>query len=261
MQRKVALVTGASRGLGLAIASRLLERGLVVCLVSRTPRQAVSDLVARYPDQVQHIQADVSIADDIERSVQEAMARWGRIDVLVNNAALVIIGALETISPEQFELTLKTNLTASFRFCHQVIPIMRAQGGGCIINVSSFYGLYGIAGGSAYCSSKAGLVALSEALSREFRDSGIKVSTLCPVEVRFNGKIPVSLQKRLLTIRETQLLRTIERIIALPDSRIRRVVPLITPMNVLHLIVQDGARYLAALMQMVLWLVDLLRGR
>jgi 3-oxoacyl-[acyl-carrier protein] reductase len=189
---KTAIVTGGSRGIGLAIASAFVARGVSVLVTGReaghlAKAREVLDAVASGATAragVETLVSDVREYADAERAVAAAGERFGGLDVLVNNAGIGAFADVADQSPDQWRQTLETNLTGVFNFCHAAIPALRRRGGGWIINVSSLAGKNPFPGGAAYCASKAGLNAFSEALMQELRYDDIRVSYVMPGSVR-----------------------------------------------------------------------------
>lgn len=190
---KVAIVTGASRGIGFSIAQALLQEGASVVITGtkqQTLDAAVRELKAGVKGgAVDGIQADVRRYADVERLMSGAVQRHGGLDILVNNAGVGLFGTVEEMSLEEWHTVLETNLTGVFSCCHAAIPHMRARGGGWIINISSLAGKNAFVNGAAYCASKAGLNQFSEALMQEVRHDGIRVSYVMPgsVSTDFGG--------------------------------------------------------------------------
>jgi 3-oxoacyl-[acyl-carrier protein] reductase len=183
---KVAIVTGGSRGIGLAIARALVGEGVRVAITGRDERHlsaARPKIEAAGPGSVETLQADVRKAEDVERVVSGTVARFGGLDVLVNNAAVAAFAPIAEMTPEQWDEIIDTNLTGVFRMCHAAIPHLRTRGGGFIINISSLAGANAFPRAAAYCASKAGLNAFSEALMQELRYDGIRVSYVMPGSV------------------------------------------------------------------------------
>jgi len=183
---KVAIVTGGSRGIGLAIARALVAEGAQVAITGRDERHlsaARPSIEASGPGAVETLQADVRTAADVERVVSATVARFGGLDFLVNNAGVGIFAEVAAMTPDEWHEVIDTNLTGVFRMCHAAIPHLRARGGGFIINISSLAGKNAFAGAAAYCASKAGLNAFSEALMQEVRHDGIRVSYVMPGSV------------------------------------------------------------------------------
>ena len=186
IEGKVALVTGGSRGIGLAIARALVADGVKTAITGRTAahlstaRRAVE---GAGPGSVETLQADVRRPDEVQRAVDAAVSRFGGLDFVVNNAGVGIFTSVASTTPEQWAEVVETNLTGAFYVCHAAIPHLRARGGGFIINISSLAGKNPFADAAAYCASKAGLNAFSEALMQEVRHDGIRVSYVMPGSV------------------------------------------------------------------------------
>ena len=138
---------------------------------------------------VEAVRADVRDASDVERAVRRAVERFGGLDIVVNNAGVGGFVEVAQMSADQWSEIINTNLTGVYHVCHAAIPHLRARGGGSIINVSSLAGSNPFAGGAAYCASKAGLNAFSEALMQEVRHDNIRVSVVAPgsVATAFSG--------------------------------------------------------------------------
>ena len=168
---RVAIVTGAARGLGRAAAERLHERGaeVAVNLRSRTP----------YPDWAFVIQGDVTTMT--EEIVKRTVDRFGRVDILVNNAAHAKPTRFQNLSAEEWRLALEVNMTAPFLLIKAALPVMKAQKYGRIINISSTAGkTVSTLGGAHYTASKAGLLGLTRAAAKELGQYGITVNAICP---------------------------------------------------------------------------------
>ena len=199
LRGKVAIVTGGSRGIGLAIAAALVECGADVTIsgrddtalavarteldrASREPALPGSDETRR--GRVASVATDVRDLSQVERMVEETVDRFGGLDILVNNAGIGAFAEVAQQSPDQWRQILDTNLTGVFYCCHTAIPYLRRRGSGWIINISSLAGKNPFAGAAAYCASKAGLNAFSEALMQEVRYDDIRVSYVMPGSVR-----------------------------------------------------------------------------
>ena len=189
---RVALVTGGSRGIGLAIARALAAEGVNVAVTGRTPAHlaAARPLIeGAGPGSAETLIADVRRYDQVENAVAAAVARFGGLDIVVNNAGVGVFCDVADMTPEQWAEILDTNLTGVFNVCHAAIPHLRRRGGGFIVNISSLAGKNAFTGGAAYCASKAGLNAFSEALMQEERYDNIRVSYVMPgsVATEFNN--------------------------------------------------------------------------
>lgn len=187
-QSHVAVVTGGSRGIGLAIATALVRRGHQVVISGRDPgalARARAGLEALgEPDRIAAIEADVRQPESADALIAAAVQKFGGLDILVNNAGVGRFRDVAEMSPEEWRDVLDTNLSGVFYGCRAAIPHLRRRGGGWIINVSSLAGRNAFAGGAAYCASKAGLNAFSEALMQEVRHDNIRVSAIMPGSVR-----------------------------------------------------------------------------
>jgi 3-oxoacyl-[acyl-carrier protein] reductase len=182
---KVAIVTGGSRGIGLAIARALVAEGAKVAITGRDERHlsaARPTIEAAGPGSVETFQADVRKADDVERVVSGTVARFGGLDFLVNNAGVGTFVPIADMTPQQWDEVIDTNLSGVFRMCRAAIPHLRTRAG-FIINISSLAGTNAFPRAAAYCASKAGLNAFSEALMQELRYDGIRVSYVMPGSV------------------------------------------------------------------------------
>ena len=176
---KVWFITGSSRGLGRSLTEAVLAKGDQVAATARNP-ETLNDLVAKHPDQIYAIKLDVTQNDQIHQAVTDAIAHFGRIDVLVNNAGFGIIGATEAFTDEQVRSQLETNLYAPIEITRAVLPYMRKQCFGRILQISSVGGRVGNAGLSMYQAAKFGLGGFSEALAKEVAPLGIHVTCVEP---------------------------------------------------------------------------------
>lgn len=174
--RRVVLVTGASRGIGSVTARAFFEAGWTVAAGMRTPDPGVVPA----SDRAAAVALDVTDAASIAAAVAEVITRFGRIDVLVNNAGLCLVGPLEEMSAADDRAIFETNVLGPANVIRAVLPHMRAQGGGRIINVSSMCGGMTLPLYSTYCASKWGLEGLSEALAFELRAHNIKIKIVEP---------------------------------------------------------------------------------
>ena len=194
MTGKVAIVTGGSRGIGLAIARGFAARGASV-LIAGTTETSIADAVRELESMAQGGKvigqlADVRAYEDVQRMLDTAATRLGGVDVLVNNAGVGVFAPVARMTATQWHAIIETNLTGVFYCCHAALPHLRARGGGWIINISSLSGTNPFADGAAYCASKAGLNAFSEALMQEVRHDGIRVAYVMPgsVNTGFSGQ-------------------------------------------------------------------------
>jgi NAD(P)-dependent dehydrogenase (short-subunit alcohol dehydrogenase family) len=180
----VGIVTGGSKGIGLAIAKALLDRGGQVAISARHDadlQKAARSLDAG--DRVLTVRADVREPADAQRLVDETVKRFGALDVLVNNAGVGRFANVADMSLDDWRQIIDTNLSGVFYCTRAALPEMRRRGAGFIVNISSLAGKNAFAGGAAYCASKAGLDQFSEALMQEVRHDNIRVSYVMPGSV------------------------------------------------------------------------------
>jgi 3-oxoacyl-[acyl-carrier protein] reductase len=183
LDRHVAIVTGGSRGIGLAITRGYVARGARVVVSGR--KQEHLDAVCReLGDAVAVVRGDVADPEVAESLVQTASARFGGLDSLINNAGVGTFVNVVDMPVEAWQRLIATNLTGVFLCTKAAIPALRARGGGWVINISSLAGRNSFAGGAAYCASKAGLNAFAESLMLEVRQENIRVSTVMPGSVQ-----------------------------------------------------------------------------
>jgi NAD(P)-dependent dehydrogenase (short-subunit alcohol dehydrogenase family) len=176
---KVWLITGSSRGLGGALADAVLADGHMLMATARKPAQ-LTHLVERYGDRVRTFALDVTDAKSARDAVQAAVTAFGRLDVLVNNAGYGDVASIEDVSDADFRAQIETNLFGVVNLTKAALPVMREQGSGHIIQISSIGGRRGTPGLSAYQTAKWGVEGFSEVLAKEVRPLGIKVTIVEP---------------------------------------------------------------------------------
>ena len=185
LENVVAVVTGGSRGIGLGIASALVASGARAVITGRDRVQldAAASQIGGGGGSLHAVVADVRKPDDAARAIDAAVAQFGGLDVLVNNAGVGVFASVADMSAAEWQRVIETNLNGVFYCSHAAIPHLRRRGGGWIINISSLAGKNPFVGGAAYCASKAGLNAFSEALMQEVRYDNIRVSYIMPGSV------------------------------------------------------------------------------
>jgi 3-oxoacyl-[acyl-carrier protein] reductase len=184
---RVALVTGATRGIGFAIASRLAKDGFAVVISGRSDESVIS-AVDRLQGAVQGGRFAGHPADARSESDQRALVGFverthGRLDVLVNNAGVGEFDSVERLDPSRFREVVETNLFGPYYATHFAVPLLKKGGGGFIVNIGSLAGVNAFAGGSAYNASKFGLLGFSEASMLDLRHQGIRVAAILPGSV------------------------------------------------------------------------------
>jgi NAD(P)-dependent dehydrogenase (short-subunit alcohol dehydrogenase family) len=184
LKGKVALVTGGGTGIGTAIAERFVADGAKVCITGRR-KEMLEEVAKSLPSGTAVIcQGDVAKEADVKRMVDTTVKFGGKIDVLVNNAAINAPAPIAELDPEKWRAVIGVNLTGPFLLMQAVIPLMIKEGGGSIINISSLGGLRCLPGMPAYCSSKAGLIMLTQQAALEYGRANIRCNAVCPGGVK-----------------------------------------------------------------------------
>jgi NAD(P)-dependent dehydrogenase (short-subunit alcohol dehydrogenase family) len=192
---RVTLITGGTRGIGYALAEALLREGDHVAITGTSPDGGVRAELALATasgdaGRIAGIVCDVRDPASAELAVRTAAARFGGLDVLVNNAGVGVGAPIAELPNDEWDRIIGTNLTGVFNCCKAAIPVLRQRGGGWIVNISSLASTNPFFGGAAYCASKAGLNAFSEALMQELRHDDIRVTYILPgsVATGFSGR-------------------------------------------------------------------------
>jgi NAD(P)-dependent dehydrogenase (short-subunit alcohol dehydrogenase family) len=190
LKDKVALVTGGSRGIGFAIARALLQQGAAVAITG-TDQGRLDEAASRLrgDGRILPVRADVRAHPEVESLFRTVAGELGGVDILINNAGVGFFKPVAETSVDEWHSTLDTNLSGVFYCCHAALPLMKARGGGWIINISSLASKNAFVNGAAYCASKSALNAFSETLMQEVRYDGIRVAYVLPgsVNTGFGG--------------------------------------------------------------------------
>ena len=184
LKGKTALVTGGGTGIGAAITERFVAEGAKVCITGRRPKQLELESAACLPGSVLACPGDVSNEDDVRRMVSATVGFGGRIDVLVNNAAVDVHGSITELDPDDWRRIIEVNLTGPFLLMRESIPHMIRSGGGSIINIASIGALRCIPAIPAYGASKAGLIRLTRQGALEYGPQGVRCNAVCPGATR-----------------------------------------------------------------------------
>jgi NAD(P)-dependent dehydrogenase (short-subunit alcohol dehydrogenase family) len=198
LRDKVAVITGGSRGLGLVLARHICAQGGSVALIARDPDElarAKVDLAARGGG-VLTIECDLLDAGQIQSAVRQIIDRFGRIDILINNAGIIEVGPLQNMTREDFERAMRVHFWAPFELIAKIVPEMRVWGGGRIVNISSIGGKVAVPHLAPYSASKFALTGFSDAIRAELALDNIHVTTVAPgmirtgshVNAKFKGK-------------------------------------------------------------------------
>ncbi|MFZ0639459.1 MAG: SDR family NAD(P)-dependent oxidoreductase [Candidatus Acidiferrales bacterium] len=223
---KSALITGASRGIGFAIAQRLGRLGARIALCGRH-QDTLDAACARLHDEpidALALTADVSRSDQVSSLVEKTLARFGAVDFLVNNAGTGRFGPVQDFSESDWDNMLDTNLKGVFLVSRAILPSMISRGSGHIVNISSLAGKNSFPGGSLYCASKWGLLGLTYSMAEDLRAHGIRVTAICPgsVATEFGHPSSKNVQKML---QPDDVAHAVEMVItAAPQSFISEVV-------------------------------------
>lgn len=186
---QICIVTGASRGIGLAIATRFKQEGAIVYGLSRTKTEA----------DIEWISCDVTDELSVESAIDQILKKENRIDILVNNAGITRDGLLMRMKTEDWEAVLNSNLRSAFFLSRAVSRIMLKQRSGCILNMSSVVGLHGNGGQANYAASKAGLIGFTKSLAKELGSRNIRVNAIAPgyVETSMTQVLPETAKENL----------------------------------------------------------------
>ena len=176
---KIWFITGSSRGLGRAFTEVILEAGHLVVATARKPEQ-LADLSKTYGDRIRTVRLDVTSPAEVQKTVAAAKEAFGRIDVVVNNAGYGFVGAFEEMTADEFKGQIDTNFWGVVNVTRAVLPVLREQGFGHIIQVTSVGGRLGVPGLSGYHAAKFAVEGLSEALAQEIKPLGLKLTIVEP---------------------------------------------------------------------------------
>ncbi len=183
LEGKVALITGAARGIGKAIALRFAEEGADVAFTDLVINEAAEETVAEleaFGHKVKAYASNAASFDEAHAVVEEILKEFGKIDILVNNAGITRDGLMLRMSEQQWDSVLTVNLKSAFNFIHALTPVMARQRSGSIISMSSVVGVSGNAGQCNYSASKAGLIGLTKSIAKEMGPRGIRANCIAP---------------------------------------------------------------------------------
>jgi acetoacetyl-CoA reductase len=203
LQEAVVVVTGASRGLGRAIAEELGRNGAKVVVNYSRSKEPAEELVQQISEnggEAIAVQADVSDPEQAQSLIDQTIERFRRVDVLVNNAGINVDRTLKKLSVEDWDKVIQVDLNSAFYTVHAALPHMMEQGGGKIINMSSFVGEAGNIGQANYSAAKAGLLGFTKTAAKELARYGITVNSICPgfIETDMVASIPDEARDKLL---------------------------------------------------------------
>jgi len=179
---KVAIITGGGTGIGQAIAMAMVREGARVAVAGRRKEklQETVSFLKQVGSEALAVECDVTRAADTERLVKAAEDCFGKVNVLVNNAGALSVSTVETISEEEWDRVMATNVKGPFLMSRAVLPAMRRAGGGSIVNIGSVLGIAAIRDRAAYCASKGGVTMLTRAMALDHARDKIRVNCVCP---------------------------------------------------------------------------------
>lgn len=190
--QKVWFITGASKGMGLEMTKAVLNNGGKVIATTRDT-ETLSEKVTNYKGNVLHLKLDITNENEVENAISKSIEQFGQIDVVVNNAGYNLLGNIEELSDTEFRETMNVNVFGLASIIRKVLPHLRKQKSGHIINTSSMMGYTSYPANGSYSASKFAVIGLSEALAQEVAPFGIKVTILAPGSFRTNFMSPGSL--------------------------------------------------------------------
>jgi len=201
LEGKVALITGAARGIGKAIAIKYASEGANIIftdLIIDENGEATKKELEAYGVRVKAVASNAASFDEAHKVVEEGINEFGRIDILVNNAGITKDGLMMRMSEQQWDAVITVNLKSAFNFTHAITPVMMRQKSGCIINMSSVVGVSGNAGQANYSASKAGLIGLTKSIAQELGSRGIRVNAVAPgfILTEMTDKLPEDVKKQ-----------------------------------------------------------------
>ena len=200
LEGKVALVTGAARGIGKAIALRYASEGADIAftdLVIDDNGRATEEEIRALGVRVKGYASNAANFDEAHKTVEEVVKDFGGLDILVNNAGITKDGLMLRMSEAQWDAVIAVNLKSAFNFVHACVPVMMRRRGGSIINMASVVGVHGNAGQANYAASKAGMIALAKSVAQEMGPKGIRANAIAPgfIETAMTEALPDSVRE------------------------------------------------------------------
>lgn len=200
LEGKVALITGAARGIGKAIAVKYASEGANIVFTDLNNDDnalATKAELESYGVKVMAVASNAASFEESHKVVEDTVKEFGRLDILVNNAGITKDGLMMRMSEQQWDAVITVNLKSAFNFVHAVTPVMMRQKGGCIINMSSVVGVGGNAGQANYSASKAGMIGLTKSIAQELGSRGVRANAVAPgfIMTEMTDKLPEDVKK------------------------------------------------------------------
>ena len=195
LKGKVALITGAARGIGKAVALKFASEGADIAftdLVIDENGEATKKEIEAFGVKVLAIASNAASFEEVQKTVEQVVAEFGKVDILVNNAGITKDGLMMRMSEAQWDAVINVNLKSAFNFIHAVTPVMARQRGGSIINMSSIVGVHGNAGQCNYSASKAGMIGLAKSIAQEMGPRNIRANIVAPGFILTNMTLALS---------------------------------------------------------------------
>ena len=192
LEGKTALITGAARGIGKAIALKFAEEGCNIAFTDLAVNEETEKEIADKGVKAKSYASNAADFEQTEQVVAQVKEEFGRIDILVNNAGITKDGLMLRMSEQQWDAVINVNLKSAFNFIHACVPVMMRQRGGSIINMASVVGVHGNAGQANYAASKAGMIALAKSIAQEMGPKGIRANAIAPgfIETAMTAALP-----------------------------------------------------------------------
>lgn len=201
LEGKVALITGAARGIGKAIAIKYAQNGANIAFTDLKIDEigeATKKEIESYGVKAMALASNAASFEEAHKVVEDVVAEFGRIDILVNNAGITKDGLMMRMSEQQWDLVININLKSAFNYVHAVTPVMMRQKSGSIVNMSSVVGVGGNAGQANYSASKAGMIGLTKSIAQELGSRGIRSNAVAPgfIITEMTGQLPEEVKKQ-----------------------------------------------------------------
>lgn len=205
LEKKVAVITGAARGIGLAIAKKFADNGAIIAITDVAFGEETDQFVTEFTSkggQVKLYKSDASDFENAQKVIDEIISDFGKIDVLVNNAGITRDSLLMRMGEEQWDLVLKVNLKSVFNMTKAILKIMMKQRSGSIVNMSSVVGVSGNAGQANYSASKAGMIGFTKSIAKELGSRNIRVNAIAPgfIETKMTEQLSIEVREEWMKV-------------------------------------------------------------